>query len=258
MLKNYIYNYKDIKVAYYSNVSEDTKNTKARLVFLHGIASLAWHWNPIIRYLKDDYEIYVLDRPGYGNSDNPVFKTLDESVDLVIRFCEEVIRDSNICLVGHSFGGVISQLCIKKKKIFDSAILISSFIRFRVNENIIQNLYKGKYSNELVYMGFSKSTELQYVDDFSESVQSINKESILNELLLVDGCNLKNEIDGIEIPVLLISSGEDRVVSKRQVMLLDKLIMNSDLLVIKGAGHNVMYEKPKELSKILDNFILCK
>jgi Predicted hydrolases or acyltransferases (alpha/beta hydrolase superfamily) len=86
-----------------------TKTGKGEpLVLLHTIRNRLEYFDLVIPYLKDNYTVYAIDLPGFG--DSPVNKNTnyDQSfmTDVVIDFIEQ--NDlSNVTLAGESISGVL-------------------------------------------------------------------------------------------------------------------------------------------------------
>ncbi|MFH1192657.1 MAG: alpha/beta hydrolase [bacterium] len=103
------------------NPSQEGKNI---FLILHGWGGSSDSWEKVCEFLKNDYEIYALDFPFFGKSDNldEVWK-VDNYVELVEEFARDVIGNSatiksltptsppqvrNILLIAHSFGGRVA------------------------------------------------------------------------------------------------------------------------------------------------------
>ena len=71
-----------------------------------------------------------LDLPGMGRTKaNDRLKTSDDMLDMVIRFCEEVIPHSNFSVVGESYGGYLSRgLVHSVPEYLDGVLLICPVI----------------------------------------------------------------------------------------------------------------------------------
>jgi 2-hydroxy-6-oxonona-2,4-dienedioate hydrolase len=85
--------------------------TAAPLVLIHGGHGNWLHWIRNIETLSRDRRIYVVDLPGYGDSDDP--PELDASVQIIAGFVITALdtlfaRSQMIDLAGFSYGGLVS------------------------------------------------------------------------------------------------------------------------------------------------------
>ncbi len=63
------------------------------------------------------------------------------------------------------------------------------------------------------------------------------------------------DLGKIKAPTLVVVGEHDKVTTPKENVEIAKLIPNSKVVVIKNAGHLVLYEKPEELNKIIEEFI---
>ena len=100
-------------------------NGKTNIVILPGWGETRHTFDQLINTLKNDFTVYILDYPGFGNSKFP-------NRDLDIYDYANLIKDflminsiENPILIGHSFGGIIIILLTGLYKIH---IKSSSFL----------------------------------------------------------------------------------------------------------------------------------
>ena len=100
-------------------------NSNKKLLILPGWGDNRKTFFNIINNLKDKYEIYIIDYPGFGKS---TFKNIDMTIydyaEIINTF---MIKNKiiNPIIISHSFGGRISSLLISKYKVkVDKLILI--------------------------------------------------------------------------------------------------------------------------------------
>ena len=78
------------------------------LIFLHGWGITSEIFKPIYYFLKDDFKIYDLDLPGFGNSPIEKPMALKDYAEKVYKF----LKNNNIekpIIIGHSFGGAVAD-----------------------------------------------------------------------------------------------------------------------------------------------------
>jgi len=70
-----------------------------------------------------------------------------------------------------------------------------------------------------------------------------------------DGFDLRGRLGDVEAPTLIIAVSDDKLTPVKWAEYLRDNIKGSRLVVIEGAGHASMLEKPKEFNEALINFI---
>jgi pimeloyl-ACP methyl ester carboxylesterase/uncharacterized protein YndB with AHSA1/START domain len=91
---------------------------KINIIFLHGWSIDSSYWKDQIDLLKDEYSVYAIDLPGYGDSkaDERDAWSMEEFA-LDIRDFMKHLQLENIILVGHSMsGGIILDVAVKSSE----------------------------------------------------------------------------------------------------------------------------------------------
>lgn len=225
---------------------------KKKIIVLHGWGIDSNYFIPLAEQLADEFEIYIPDLPGFGQSDQPLkLWTLDDYVDFVLRFVKSQ-RIEKFYLFGHSFGGRIAIklaanlpmdllekliLCgaagIKeplnaRQKIAKALALIGKGIPFTKNKLFKKILYK-----------------IAGQQDYFRATPQMKE--ILKKVIQED---LTSELPKIKFPTLLIWGREDVFTPLWQGKKMARLIPNSKLKIISG-GHNIYRIYPKEVGEII-------
>jgi len=243
-----------LAINYYYNQSIQ-KNHKI-LVFLHGWGADSRSWQPIINLLIDqNHSVYLIDFPGFGQSQLPNGHfTLDNYAEVVDQFITKVGLN-NIILVGHSFGGRVAiKLAskhvsyIKKLILVDSAgiekksrliklkIVIAKVLKPIFQPKIMQGLRKKIYS--LIRAG-----EYLAIPELSKIFGTVTGE------------DLTPILDKINLPTLIIWGEQDQTTPIKDAQLIQKQIKNSQLEIIKDAGHFSFIDQPEKFINKLMKFI---
>ena len=100
-------------------------NKNKYIIILPGWGNTRKTFSNMIESLKENYTIYILDYPNFGNSD-----TINEELTIYdyTIIIEKIIKKEKIInptIIAHSFGGRIASILIGKNKIkIDKLILI--------------------------------------------------------------------------------------------------------------------------------------
>lgn len=99
----------------------------APLVLLHGLASSARYWEPLVAPLAERYRVIAPDLLGFGRSPKPFSSTysVQEHLDALLTMLERRV-DGPVTLVGHSMGSLLAlHLAVVRPDVVDRLILVS-------------------------------------------------------------------------------------------------------------------------------------
>lgn len=241
---------------------------KKYLIILSGWAVPKFVWRPISNLLEKDYEVIIIDW---------------NDVDSLHRFKQKVItilqeKDINrFSIIGWSLGSLVA-IDIVTSNLFkiDNLILFSGTSKFiqdvtekynigwhkkilnnmismlkKYPEETINKFYKNLFSKEEVKDG--------YYDRFSNEIQPLNEMDSIDSLALgLEYLMLKDvrdKINHINIPVLLIDGEKDLICPMEASEYLQNHLKTSSLLILNETGHIPFYTKPDQCHKIIEIFI---
>lgn len=228
---------------------------KKNLVFLHGWGLSSKIFEPIIYRLKNDFEIYSLDLPGFGNS--PINKPL------VLKDYAEIVRDfleknkiENPIVIGHSFGGAVTaKLAYLHPESISKIVLVGASAIRQPRRKMILLKKAADFLKPLLPEKLRKLVlKLLKLDqtDYAQIESLELKETFKN----VIAENLKSDLSLIKSPTLIIWGENDVVTTIAEGELIAKTIPGAKLAVVKNAGHFPFLEKPEEFIKLIKEFAL--
>lgn len=248
------YNFENISIYY-----EKYGTEKQVILILPGWGNTRETFNNIINYFKDNYTIYILDYPAFGKSKTPSKElTVYDYSNLIYNF----IKHNNIenpIIIAHSFGGRITSLLssyhnlnIKKIILID----VSGIKRINIKTKLKTYLYKTlKLLIKLLPKNKQKQTLEKLFNNFSSSdYKSLNInmqntfKNIINEDLKVYYKNITQE-------TLIIWGEKDKDTPLKDAYLLNKIIKNSALIILKNLPHYSYLYNPYKINKIIEFFI---
>lgn len=231
------------------------------ILLLHGWGSSIVVWRNIINYLKNRYTLYALDFPGCGGSSMPKAPLdLNDYNNLVIEFCKKLNIIDPI-IMGHSHGGRVALslmannlLSFNKAILFDSAGIIakkSLKTRFKIKTF--------KFCKKVLTLPIIKNyTErtLNALKNYFGSNDYSNAPDVMKKTLVnVVNVDLRKELSNITVSTLLIWGDKDTDTPLNNAKLIEELIPDCGLCVLKGCGHFALIEKPYEVNAILNSFL---
>lgn len=243
------------------NIEYTEKGSGIPVLLLHGWGSSFDVYNGIMSALEDRCRLVALNFPGCGNSDTMERPwNIDDYCNLVIKFIDAIGLDNPI-LIGHSHGGrVILKLAgdklLNPPKIvlLDSAGLVpkKSFKQkmraksFKMIKNILtlpllKDKSEGLLNKARAHFGSADYNAAPLV--------------LRNTMVSLVNTDLRDVVHNISCPTLLIWGENDTATPLSDAKILEKLISDAGLCVIKGTGHYSFCEKPYEAHAILRSFI---
>lgn len=237
----------------YLDVNPQAANT---VVFLHGWQSSAQVWVKILELLAPSkVRLIALDLPGFGLS--PMSKSawgVGDYAELVKNFAIK-LQLGSIVLVGHSFGGRVAiKLSAAEPKLIKKLVLVDA-AGFR-NEKIQTKLkiLAAKTVKPLFALPILKRLkETAYraigAKDYAEAGAL---RQILVKTISEDLTDCMREIT---IPTLLVWGGKDTETPLPFGQIMNRLIPNSKLVVLSGAGHFSFLDEPDQFSKLIHGLL---
>lgn len=213
-----------------------SKNAK-NLVLLHGWGGCWQSWYPILERLKNDFNLYAPNLPGFGDQPIPMPYFLENYVDFVVDF---IIKNKikNPILIGHSFGGaIISKIAADKQLPLSKIILVDAApIRHpytplqKIKFKLINSLKKIVPSTQDIYY---KIFKLQNSDYAALKDQPILQKTFQN-LIQHD---LSKILHHIQVPTLVVWGENDLSTPLSDGQKINSLIPRSKIIVYPNSSH---------------------
>ena len=246
-------------------------NSRETLVFLHGSPGQISNWKYQVKYFERKYRTIVFDQRGYGESGKPKTVCLEDYINDLDTILEKLNIDlKHVVLIGHSFGGMVAQTYAAKRNIL-KLVLIGSLVRFKpdIFDKIIwympsilwkKILFTKNFLTIRLYRDiyFSKSCPdnifNEFMADNEKYIESLPA-YVYRYLKYFADYDATDFLKRIKVPTLIVVGEEDKVTPPEYSREIAKLIPNSKLVIVKNAGHLILYEKHEELNKIIEEFI---
>ncbi|KAL1366104.1 hypothetical protein AAHE18_03G336200 [Arachis hypogaea] len=256
-------------------VPKSHNQSKPSLLLIHGFgANAMWQWNHFLPSLTPRFNVYVPDLLFFGDS----FTTRPERSESFQARCLMGLMEahgvSKMSAAGLSYGGFVlysmaaqfperiekvvlccAGVCVEEKDV-DGGISKLKSVDEAVSLLIPQNPQKMK---ELVRLTFVKPIKLLpscFLNDFIRVMCSnrIQRKELLEAL--IKGRKL-SDLPKISQPTLIIWGEQDQLFPLELAHRLKSHVgENAELVVIKNAGHALNVEKPKEMAKNINSFLI--
>ena len=235
--------------------SSITKKSQVNLVFLHGWGGCWQSWYPILERLKNDFNLYAPDLPGFGKETLTTPYNLENYVDFVVNF---VIKNKieNPILIGHSFGAaIISKIAANKLIPLSKIILVdAASIRHpyspyqKIKFRLINSLKKIiPFTQDIYYKIF----KLQNSDYAALKGNPILQQTFKNVIQQ----DLTDELPKIDTTTLIIWGKNDTSTPLSDGKIMQKLIPNSTLKIFEDTSHFCYLDDQQQFVTEVTNFI---
>jgi len=249
------------------------------ILFIHGWTNNWEGWIPIVEYLQDDYTLFLVDLPGFGDSGNLPKYSIPICADYIASFLKTLPTKCQ-AVVGVSMGSfVTADLALRYPKLMHRAILNGPVIkdgRFRIIPPAIDIFLKTVQKSSLSERALKRLVETRAVayllakylnmykfrKDIVDSYGMVGKKKVRRQAYVemgisASGYGLLEVLCQVSLPTQLIIGNKDVYTSynfiRRQILPCNK---NLTLSIIPNAGHVVPWEKPKEVAEAIKNFLL--
>lgn len=243
------------------NINYVDEGNGTPVLLLHGWGSSLTLYKRIIDSLKGKCRLVAVDFPGCGGSD-----TMSEPWDIkcysdfVLKFMAAVGLENPI-MIGHSHGGRVTLYMnamglVKSPKIvlLDSAGLIP---KKSFKQKARAKSFKAikRVLTLPVIKNFSGSLLEKARNHYGSADYNAAPEVLRKTLVSLVNTDLRDKLPNIKCPTLLIWGENDTDTPLSDAKIIESLISDSGLCVIKGAGHFAFIERPFEVEAILNSFI---
>lgn len=212
------------------------------IVFLHGWQQDKRSFSPLVSFLWKTHRLFLLDLPGFGQSDLPPDSfTSNNYAQVIVDWLREK-KLKKVVLVGHSFGGKVA--CIIAA---DYPHIVSKLILI-ANSGIPHP--KAWYPLvKLIPLSMRKTFKPLFSSrDYKEAGEMLE---IFKTIVMED---IRSIFKKIKTPTLVIWGKEDHELPVSDGKEIGRLIEGSILEIIEG-GHFPFIENPPKIAQTIDRFI---
>lgn len=256
---------------------------KPVFILLHGFAASEFSWRAVMKPLADEYQATVIayDRPAFGLTSRPMPGEWtgespygpDAQVNMLIGLMDALKIDHAI-LVGNSAGGSIAALtALRHPSRVDMLILVDAAIGGGSNAPWYQPLMttpQGRRIGTLIArqikewgMDFGKSAwhdpskiTPEVWEGYLKPLRVENWDRALWEFTASSRpTELASQIKSLNMPTLVITGDDDKIVPKERSIQLANDLPNAKLEIIPNCGHVPHEECPAEFLGAVKSFM---
>ncbi len=253
------------------------------LVLLHGFGASTFSWHEVLGPLAVDRLVVAFDRPGFGLTERPMppfpgdFNPYTQSaqVDLLLGLMDTLGIERAV-LVGNSAGGTVALMTalehperVAKLVLVDPGVYAGGggapgWARFllnlpqvrRIGPLFVRNIRE--WGLEMVATAWHDPAKItsEVIAGYTRPLQAENWDRALWELTLASrDSDLPARLGELEMPVLVITGDDDRIVPTADSVRVAGEIRGAELVIIPACGHVPQEECPKAFLEAVETFL---
>lgn len=251
-------------------------------ILMHGFGASTYSWREVMLPLSKVGTVIAYDRPAFGLTDRPMpgeWQGISPysyayQTDMVIRLMDALGIEKGI-LVGNSAGGTVAAAAALKypQRVSGLVLVDAAIYTENPSSSLLAWLLKTPQANRLgpLFTRNIRTWGLDFLktawhdparitpeiyENYQKPLEVNNWDKALWELTRDSGReDITGELDQFQIPVLVITGDDDRIVPTAQSLKLAAAIPGSQLAVIPACGHVPQEECPQAFMDALQKFL---
>lgn len=257
----------DDKKVYAYSAGHRFDPVKPAVAFIHGAANDHSVWTLQSRYFAyHGWNALAPDLPGHGRSGGKALATIEDLADWVIRLLDAASAKS-AALVGHSMGSLVAlETAARHSQRIDRIALAGTAVPMPVSETLLETSRANDHVAYEMINAFAYSNHAQLGGNRVPGAWMMGASMRLMErsgagVLHADfsACNAYgNGLESaakVKCPALLILGKRDLMTPAKTAKALADGLAGSRMILLEGAGHALMAEKPDEVLDALIGFV---
>ncbi|HSG44061.1 MAG TPA: alpha/beta hydrolase [Anaerolineales bacterium] len=249
-------------------------------ILMHGFGASLFSWHQVTAPLAQYGTVIAYDRPAFGLTERPMEwegenpYSQDSQIELVVGLMDALNVEQAI-LVGNSAGGTLAMLtALKYPERVQSLILADPAVysgggapkwvrpllstpQMRHVGPLFARMFqtRGTEMVELAWHDPSKITP-EIIEGYQKPLLVNDWDKVLWELTIASSeSDLAERLSEFNMPVLVITGDNDRIVPTEESIQLASDLSNAELVIIEESGHLPHEEQPEEFMKAVQNFL---
>lgn len=220
------------------------------IVLLHGWGQNIEMMKPIGDSFSHDYNIIIVDLPGFGKSSIPSYAWSVDDYVLCIKQLLDNLKITNPIIMGHSYGGKMGLLYASKYDVSKLVVFGSPFKKevkkLSFKTKILKGLKKVPGLNK-----FEQLAKRHIGSDDYRNASPVMREILVNTVNM----DITEDVKKIKCPTLIIWGTLDQAVPLERAYELEKLISDSGVVVYEGCTHYAYLERLGQTQSVLHTFL---
>jgi len=226
--------------------------SRVPLVLIHGAGGEHLSWPSQLRRLAG-YRVFSPDLPGHGKSKGHGLQRVSGYAEGILNWLYK-LELPKFFLCGHSMGGAIGLwTALHHPELLHGLVLMSTGAQLPVNLSLIEDLATpGSFPaavDNICRLSFNPKTEPRIVEGVNKQMLKTRPSVLEADFRACDAYNLSEQLGKVKSHTMILVGEEDKMTPLRFSEELRDGILESELKVVRGAGHMLPLEKPAEVAK---------
>jgi len=226
------------------------------LILIHGAGGSHLHWPAALRRMPGA-TVYAVDLPGHRRSEGPGRERIEDYVADIVRFMDAVGVSRGV-LVGHSMGGAIAQMtALMAPERVAGLVLVGTGARLRVAPALLDGILQDARGALALITEWAWGPEADpaMVARGRQMMARVNPRVVWGDFAACDRFDIRERVGEITAPTLVITGSEDRMTPPKFGQWLAERIPGARFVLVEGAGHMVMLEKPDQVASAVREWL---
>lgn len=238
------------RVGRYTIHASEYGSGETTLLLLHGLSGSSRWWARNIPELSERYHLVVPDLVGFGRSRThdrlPDFRLLAQ----LLHAWLDARGVERVTLVGHSMGGQIGiHLAVREPNRLEQLVLVDA-------AGIPRDLGARTLVRFAAEAGpLWRWGDPTFLPTIAGDAFTAGPRALLRSLFHILQDDVRELLPKISVPTLIIWGERDQLVPLSHAIEMREAIPHSRLVVLHGAAHNPMIDRPADFNRILARFL---
>lgn len=220
---------------------------KKVILMIHGIGVSGAYFIPFARLLTDNYDVRIIDLPGYGTTPRPATPLSPAELAEVAADYLKTCGVSGAVVVGQSMGcQTAAHLALRYSELCERLVLVGPTVN-RNERTLPFQAFRLLQDSFLEPMSVNKIILRDYM--------RMGPGRFLKTAVFMVNDRLEDTLQGVTVPICIIRGSRDYIVPRAWVNYLRKVSKRVEIREVEGGPHNIQYAKPKELVATCKDFL---
>jgi pimeloyl-ACP methyl ester carboxylesterase len=228
------------------------------ILLIHGAGGGSFTWVCQKGFFEKQFSPIIIELPGHGESGG-------EGEEEIARYAEQVhlfaahLGFAKAFWVGHSMGGAIVQtLALTHPEVIQGIVLVGTGARLRILPTVMKEIrnHFEETVQKITRFAYSRKASPEFIERGVKQLLGCGPEVLYRDFLACNRFDLRQEVERIDLPTLVICGKEDELTPVSYSEFLHRRIKGSVMEIIPGAGHMVMMEAPDLFNRAVQDFVL--
>jgi pimeloyl-ACP methyl ester carboxylesterase len=215
------------------------------LVLLHGLSGSSRWWAKNIEALGAHFQLFILDLIGFGLGRGQPF-VLSQSARILQEWLEKVQLE-RVHLIGHSMGGYIAaDLAINYPEKVDHLVLVDA---------LITGIDRSIFGQGIGLLRAIRFMAPDFLPVLIKDTLRAGPFTMSSAVRQIQSANLASVLPLLKAPTLIVWGENDQVMPRWIGLKLSAQLPEAKYVMIAGAGHNPMWDRPHAFNQAVLNFL---